>query len=183
MSLRVVYELCYNSSMPQIGNIRKNTTGKSETKIWAACENCGKERWTRSIGGKPQYPLCRPCGIKASKQGRLNPNWRGGRCLSKEGYIHIKLQPNDFFYPMAQSRGYVFEHRLVMAQHLGRCLHRWEVVHHKGIKYPKNSFENKQDNRFKNLQLVTDDRHKQITILEQRIAYLEAKLSKAGILF
>ena len=79
---------------------------------------------------------------------------------------------------MFLANGYVQEHRLIMAKHLGRCLHRWEIVHHKGIKYPKSSIENRSDNRIENLQLVTDDRHKQITILERRIAYLENKLSQ-----
>jgi hypothetical protein len=34
------------------------------------------------------------------------------------------------------------------------------------------------DNRIENLQLVTDERHKQITILENEIARLKQRLSK-----
>ena len=78
---------------------------------------------------------------------------------------------------MVQKVGYVSEHRLVMAKHLGRCLHRWEIVHHKHTKYPAGSIEDKQDNRIENLQLISDDRHKQITILENRIEHLESRVT------
>jgi len=92
--------------------------------------------------------------------------------------MRIKLKPEDFFYPMTNARGYVLEHRLVMAKYLCRCLHLWEVVHHKGIQYPTGSRENRSDNRIENLQIVTDNRHKQITILENRVLQLESKLAE-----
>ena len=75
-----------------------------------------------------------------------NPRWKGGRRVTGDGYISIKLQPNDFFYSMMRQEGYVLEHRLIMAQHLKRCLLPWEVVHHKnGVR---------TDNRLGNLELI-----------------------------
>lgn len=154
--------------MPKIGEHRNGRSLGYKTKsvlIWAACLDCGKERWVRRVRGALVNPRCCPCGLRArsfnQSRGEDSPNWKGGRSRHREGYIIIKLQPNDFFYPMANSNGYVMEHRLVMAKHLGRCLHLWEIVHHKnGIK---------DDNRLENLQLVSSDKHTQITILETKI--------------
>ena len=111
--------------------------------------------------------------------GARNYRWRGGRFINGYGYAEVRLFPDDFFYQMASRRGYVKEHRLVVARALGRCLQPWELVHHKHAKYPAGSKEDKQDNRYpENLQLITDERHKQITILESKIAGLEKRLSK-----
>jgi hypothetical protein len=117
--------------------------------------------------------FCHKCNSSVCGGNRIK---RGYRQVKSDGYILVKLQPDDFFYSMAERDGYVLEHRLVVARALGRCLHSWEIVHHKGTKYPKGSKEDKADNRYPgNLQLVTDDRHKQITILEAKIQRLKAE--------
>ena len=53
------------------------------------------------------------------------PNWKGGRIYSR-GYVQLKM-PN---HPNADSRGYVYEHRYVMAEKIGRPLREDEIVHH-----------------------------------------------------
>ncbi len=148
--------------------------------IWHACITCGKERWViLNVGkGKPCNLRCRKCAPLmrgARPRGAKANRWKGGHYKDQQGYAHILLQPDDFYYSMTDKGGYVLEHRLVMAKHLGRCLHLWEIVHHKGIRY--RGIENKSDNLIGNLQLVTDDRHRQITILENKIKSLEGRVT------
>jgi len=75
-------------------------------------------------------------------------HWKGGKKIDS-GYI-LLYRPN---HPFAQKRGYIRRARLVMEKKLGRYLLPTEIVHHKGIKYPISSIENKQDDRIENLQL------------------------------
>ena len=88
--------------------------------------------------------------------------------MTSLGYVLVRLYPDDFFYPMVQKKGYVLEHRLVVARALGRNLHPWEVVHHKN--------HIKKDNRFENLQLANDLGHKQLTLLEDKIDSLAKEI-------
>lgn len=162
--------------MPQIGEIRKGADiGYKDLKgrwVWVACSDCGKERWVHLRKGKPESCRCPKCqGI--AQRGAGNPSWKGGYRYA-DGYREIKLQPDDFFYPMAKKSGYVAEHRLVMAKHLHRCLLPWEIVHHKnGIR---------DDNRLEKLELLPTMRQhlpdstlkSRIKQLEQRVTLLEA---------
>jgi hypothetical protein len=82
--------------------------------------------------------------------GEKNPAWKGGATFRKRKgnyanypikYVRCPLE----YLSMARKDGYVMEHRLVVAQHLGRCLQRSEVVHHIN--------HNPTDNRLENLML------------------------------
>lgn len=147
--------------MPKIGDITtaKELGYKSRglRYIWLACPRCGKERWVQ-YAKRDMKKLCFDCA---------NKNRRKEVSIYKDskGYNKVLLAEDDFFISMANHFRYVPEHRLVMARYLGRCLHRWEIVHHKN--------HIRDDNRIENLQLVSDDRHMQISILEQRIKQLE----------
>jgi hypothetical protein len=166
--------------MPEIGDIVKGIDIGLKHRgilIWASCSDCGKERWTSCDKyHKPRHLLCCKCarsGARSTLFGKRGSDciqWKGGRSIMVDGYIRVYVRPDDFFYPMADKQHCVNEHRLVMAKHLGRCLHKWEIVHHLN--------HNRSDNRIENLQLVTDDRHKQITLLENRISYLERVIAQ-----
>jgi len=138
--------------------------------IWAKCEDCGKERWV-SHRGTHNRTICRHCAIKRRHR-RDSPAWNEGRLLPN-GYKILKLESDDFYFSMTDQKGYVSEHRLVMAKYLNRCLLAWEVVHHKN--------GNKQDNRIENLELlptkrfhVVDTQAKSLIKRQQRkIKYLE----------
>ena len=71
--------------------------------------------------------------MKRSQKGCGNNNWKGGRVIDPVGYMKIYVL----------NRGYVYEHRFVIEQYLGRRLKSKEHVHHID--------GNKLNNKIKNL--------------------------------
>ena len=125
--------------MPQLGDIHKYGSHKD---IWQACVDCGKERWVRLRNGQPCSIRCQHCG--GGVVGRIR---KKNGVKQSNGYRYVLLEASDdFFKPMAEKSGYILEHRLIVAKLLGRCLHRWEWVHH------RNGIRN--DNRIENLELI-----------------------------
>lgn len=138
---------------------------------WLDCLDCGWARWVQlhKDRGKPVSIRCRACN--RARKGKNSSAWKGGKIRGVKGYIHILLYPDDFFYSMAKKgTGYVLEHRLIMARYLGRCLTRFEVVHHKnGIK---------DDNRMGNLELTTRSGHVQDYSYGYRKGYTNGRGAK-----
>jgi len=164
---------------------RGHEIGKRENRyfIYQACSECGKFRWVILCNGKPVNTNCRLCGIALRKAtgkygGANSVNWKGGYYKDKKGYVRIYVKQDDPLFPMCRTShglvgGYISEHRYIMAQHLGRCLERKELVHHlNGIK---------SDNRIENLGLVSPTNHEHhtfIVLLQKRIRNLEANESQ-----
>lgn len=152
--------------MPKIGEIKRGGKGV-QRRIYLACPQCGKERWvalptTKRLG---YTGLCHQCNASVRGGNRIKKGYRGKH---NSGYIVIKLQPDDFFYSMTGKDGYIFEHRLMVAKRLGRCLQPWEIVHHKDHIRDHNTDDN--------LQLVSDIGHKQLSIIEAFISKLQKKI-------
>jgi len=139
--------------------------------IIQTCKYCGREQRLerRKYRAKRRNSgCCRSCFMKyeIDRKGEKNPNWKGGKHV---GYIRITLQPDHPFYCMVDSHKRVKEHRLVLAQHLGRVLRDDEFVHHKnGIK---------NDNRPENLEILPPKQHNPYLHLRRRIADLEKRVT------
>jgi hypothetical protein len=120
----------------------------------AICRHCKRAFYPRTLARAKAIYCSRSCRAKANVahlipfanngkgklrpgrglQGTANPAWKGGvTYFRKHGnYKPIKyIRCPSEFRAMARKDGYVMEHRLIVAQHLGRDLLRTEVVHHK----------------------------------------------------
>ena len=179
---------------PELGMVTDGSRlGKSghHTYVWTACPACSKERWVmrRDTGKK-----CMRCAaIERNWVGERNPHWKGGVRQIKDGYRYLTVYPDHPFIEMASKvfihgkyRYSIAEHRLVMAQHLGRLLLPWELVHHlNGLK---------DDNRIENLELLKSNKEHlpsmnvqrlvkelraRVTLLEAEVTLLRAQLDGA----
>ena len=123
---------CERNFKPSSNHLDCPICRNDDTRI--PCPNCGQLKDKRS-------KVCFRC---RKRSGISNSNWKGGKTKHTRGYVMVKY-PN---HPRSEgNNGYVFEHILVMENHIGRNISRDETVHHKnGIK---------GDNRAENLELWT----------------------------
>ena len=134
----------------------------SGEKTSVVCSVCGRTRLV-DTGHISRYHSndihCKPCALKIRSKSMPAEQafaWKGGRFL-KEGYVILYIENNHPYINMAvrnptRKGGYVLEHRLVMANCLGRPLTDSELVHHKD--------GNKLNNSINNLYLTTRANHR-----------------------
>jgi len=81
-------------------------------------------------------------------------HWKGGFTKDSKGYMFFRVPKGCRFACMADKKGYVLVHRLMMAEFLQRPLTSEESVHHKNGK--------KEDNRVENLMYFENEGKHQV---------------------
>lgn len=80
-------------------------------------------------------------GVELRKRGA---KYQGKKNINQHGYVIIRLPSDDPDHHMGSKVGNIFEHRYVMAKHLGRWLEKHETVHHIDGNRKNNTIENLQ---------------------------------------
>jgi hypothetical protein len=103
------------------------------------CEECGKIFKKRTAAFKvTKKHYCSPeCANKRFLNPKNNPRWNNGK-RTYNGYYSLLRKE----HPFADHAGYVYEHRLVMENYLGRYLKPEEQVHHINGDKTDNQIEN-----------------------------------------
>ena len=127
------------------GNLeQKFIYGRNRPCLKVTCPHCGAERWwptgtlQQQIRRENFNGQCRKCGQKASREGTFQTKQRkngGRRRIASTGYVILgstAVPPEHLplFRKMQNRNVAVFEHKLVMAIHIGRPLESHELVDH-----------------------------------------------------
>lgn len=161
-----------NGVKPNIGDLaRSKDVGRQGRAIhvWEACPECRTERWVKR---NARGTLCTSCAIRQHSFGRQNPRWNpAGKTITKSG-IRVRIDESHPYFCMAHKCACsyaVLEHRLVMAEHLGRPLKPTEVVHH----IDGNNLNNELSNL---LLLPSQAMHTSYTLMQTQLRKLEEEL-------
>lgn len=132
---------------------RACTARRGRVEVERVCEGCGQrfvvEPYRVRLGAG-RFCSKRCANRHSNPPGAGSTRWRGGRILDTKGYVFVH-RPG---HPLAQSRGYVAEHRLVLHE-AGVDIPPGHVVHHvNGVK---------GDNRPENLQVLSVADHNRLT--------------------
>jgi HNH endonuclease len=82
-------------------------------------------------------------------KGEQNNMWKGGKSIASNGYVLIRVGVE---HPLADCRGYAYEHRVIASDKLGRLISSSEQVHHID--------GNKTNNHPDNLEVLTVQQHR-----------------------
>jgi len=110
-------------------------------------ESEGMTEHMRKIGKKGKEGWTQETYKKHSKRmsGSSNPAWKGGVTYEKRRGNYkrpVLVRCPEEYEEMARKNGYVLEHRLKVAQQIGRPLKSEEVVHHVDHNPENNEIEN-----------------------------------------
>jgi len=176
-----------NGTKPKLGDIASSKdvgrTGRA-IHIWEACSDCGTERWIkRNTSGT----TCKSCALRSHSFGENNRRWNSTRKTITKSGIRVYIGKGHPYFSMAHkcAADYaILEHRLVMAESLGRPLRPEEVVHHIDGNNLNNDLSNLQllpsqamHTAYTLLQVENRRLAKQIQELEVRVTLAEADTS------
>ena len=157
---------------PSIGDIATSKSIGRQGRaihIWEACPSCGEERWIkRNTSGS----LCKACACRRHSMGEGNRRWNSSRKTITKSGVRVYVDQNHPYFCMAGrcSKGHaILEHRLVMAESLGRPLKRQEVVHH----IDGNNLNNELSNL---LLLPSQSMHTAYTMMQNELRRIENEL-------
>lgn len=72
-------------------------------------------------------------------RGKLPHNWKGGRVVDPRGYVLVYVGKD---HPLADVRGYAYEHRLIGQRKSNRPLNSKDIVRHDNRYYSDNTPDN-----------------------------------------